>query len=253
MNLIDRSLNYGRHHIEHFLRAASPYQRVLDIGAGGGDDLALARRAQPAAELHAIEVFPPSVQRLTQHGIHVHPIDLERERFPLDDGAVDVVIANQVLEHTKEIFWIFHEVTRVLRVGGSFVIGVPNLAALHNRLLLLTGRQPSPLKNDSAHVRGYTRRDLLRFVDRIFPGGYRLANFGGSNFYPFPPALARPLAALLPGMAWGIFLRLEKVREYRREFVEYPARERLETNFYLGEAPPRHPRESGDPGSPARC
>jgi hypothetical protein len=35
-------------------------------------------------------------------------------------------------------------------------------------------------------------------------------------------------------MAWGIFLELEKVAPYGGQFLEYPVRERLETNFYLG-------------------
>jgi hypothetical protein len=38
----------------------------------------------------------------------------------------------------------------------------------------------------------------------------------------------------LPGMAWGIFLRLEKRRPYCGEFLEFPTRLKLETNFFLG-------------------
>jgi hypothetical protein len=83
-------------------------------------------------------------------------------------------------------------------------------------------------------VRGFTRRDLETFLQCGFPGGYGLTGFAGSNFYPFPPLLARPLARMLPSMAWGIFLDFQKLRQYAREFLEYPARERLETNFYLG-------------------
>jgi ubiquinone/menaquinone biosynthesis C-methylase UbiE len=233
--MIDKNLNYGRHVVRRFLERARPFSTLLDLGAGTGVDLRAGREVQPDAELHAIEVWPESVRTLEGMGVRVHPINLEKDRFPLADGSMDVVMSNQVLEHTKEIFWIFHEATRVLRTGGHMVVGVPNLASLHNRLLLLLGRQPSALQNATAHVRGYTRRDLVRFVDRVFPGGYSVRAFGGSNFYPFPPAIARPLARALPGMAWGIFLLLRKEREYGREFVEYPVRERLETNFFLGQ------------------
>ena len=232
--MIDRTLNYGRHVIRGFLRRAAPYGSVLDLGAGTGVDLRAAHEVQPQARLHAIEVFPDSVRLLQEMGAHVHPIDLEKDRFPLEDGSVDVVMSNQVLEHTKEIFWIFHEATRVLRTGGHMIVGVPNLASLHNRLLLLAGRQPTAIQNGTAHVRGYTRRDLLSVFELAFPGGYSLQGHGGSNFYPFPGVLARPLAAAFPGMAWGMFLLLRKEREYAGEFLEYPVRERLETNFYLG-------------------
>jgi SAM-dependent methyltransferase len=160
--------------------------------------------------------------------------NLERGQFPYADESLDMIMANQILEHTKELFWIFHEVSRTLRVGGRLIIGVPNLAAFHNRMLLVLGRQPSPIKTLSAHVRGFTRTDFLGFVEGCFPKGYRLLAFRGANFYPFPPLLARPLARMFPTLAWGIFLLLEKGRFYRREFLDTPLREGLETPFYVG-------------------
>jgi SAM-dependent methyltransferase len=232
--MIDRSLNYGRRQIERFLRSSGEYATVLDIGAGQGDDLLLSRSVNPGASVHAVEVCPEYAGRLAEKKILVHALNIEKDRLPFSDGSVDVVIANQVLEHVKELFWIFHEITRVLPVGGKLILGVPNLAALHNRVLLAFGRQPSPLKNNSAHIRGYTKQDIVRFLEGCFPGGYGLISFGGSNFYPFPPVLARPLAKLFPNMAWGIFFLFEKQREYNREFLEFPAKERLETNFYVG-------------------
>ena len=234
--VIDRSLNYGRHLMDTYLGLANKgsMKVVLDIGAGWGNDLLLARAHNPNAELYGIEIYPEYQEELRQKGMTVHPLNIELERFPFQDESVDVVIANQVLEHIKEIFWVFHESTRVLRVGGSLIIGVPNLASLHNRLLLGFGKQPTCIQNHSAHVRGFTKNDLLKFLGVCFAGGYRLIRFGGSNFYPFPSAIARSLASLLPSMAWGIFLLLEKEREYKNEFTMHPRACQLETNFYLG-------------------
>jgi SAM-dependent methyltransferase len=233
--MIDRRLNYGRHLIARFLREARPYRRVLDLGAGRGDDLLAARRTEPAAELHAVEAHLPNVAALEGHGIRAHRLDIERDRLPFDDTAVDVVVANQILEHVKEVFWILHEVTRVLPIGGRLIVGVPNLASLHNRLLLLFGRQPTPIKVASAHIRGFTKPGLVGFLDDVFPCGYALRGSGGSNFYPFPATVARPLARALPGLAWGLFLHLEKRRSYGGEFLAFPGRHRLETNFFVGD------------------
>lgn len=233
--MIDRQLNYGRHLIAQFLKQASPFDCVLDLGAGKGADLQLARAVNPSAQLFAVEVAHPLGEQLLEQGITPYALNIERDSLPFADGSVDVVIANQVLEHTKEIFWIFHEISRVLPVKGKLIVGVPNLASLHNRVLLLLGRQPSTVKTNSAHVRGFTKGDLSGFLERCFPGGYRLLAFGGSNFYPFPPVIARFLARIFPAMAWGIFFLWEKQRPYSREFLEYPVVNRLETNFYLGQ------------------
>ena len=236
--MIDRQLNYGRQHIARFLRQIAPFENLADLGAGAGADLALARQVCPDAHLFAIEAYPPNVDQLEAH-YKVFSLNLEREPLPFADESMDVLIANQVLEHVKEIFWIFHQVSRVLRVGGHLIVGVPNLASYHNRLLLLLGKQPTVIQNHSAHVRGFSKHDLLHFVDVVFPAGFSLRGFGGANFYPLPPLLARPMARLLPNGAWGIFVLLEKKRRYEGEFLEYPLKRKLETNFYLGEAQPR--------------
>ena len=233
--MIDRSLNYGRLEIASFLEKSAPFDMVLDLGAGHGDDLEEARRYSRNAKLHAVEGYEPYARELEARRVQVDRLNIERDRLPFANASVDLIIANQILEHTKEIFWILHEVSRVLKVGGHFILGVPNLAALHNRFLLLMGRQPSPIKSNSAHVRGFTKNDILAFLESGFRGGYALEQFKGSNFYPFPPLLARPLAKTFPSMAWGIFLLLRKTCEYEGGFLSYPINAQLETNFYLGE------------------
>jgi SAM-dependent methyltransferase len=232
--MIDRTLNYGRNVIRRFLASIPPYQTVLDVGAGRGYDLACAQEVNPKAKCLAVEAFPPAVQELREKNIEVHPINIERDQFPFAAASLDVVMANQILEHTKELFWIFDQMSTVLKINGHLIIGVPNLAALHNRILLAAGRQPSPIKSNSAHVRGFTKKDMIQFLESGFPGGYQLVSFGGGNFYPFPGAVAKPLARLFPTMAWGIFFLLRKVKPYQGEFLRYPVDQQLETNFFLG-------------------
>lgn len=232
--MIDRSLNYGRDAIAEFLAQISPKGTVIDLGAGPGTDLLGARETEPDARLVAIESEPTLVELLKKRGIETHAIDIERDTLPLQNEEADVVIANQILEHTKDIFWIMHEVTRVLKVGGSLIVGVPNLASLHNRVLLALGRQPSVIKTDSAHVRGFTKHDLVNFYDTCYPNGYRLESIRGANFYPLPASLAKPMARLMPTLAWGLTLRFVKTRPYKGGFLHRLDSARFETNFYRG-------------------
>ena len=233
--MIDRRLNYGRNNIAAFLQKAAIFRNIVDIGAGSGADLDIAADICPSAERFAIEAYPPNIQILERRH-NVISLDLERDPFPFEDESIDIVMGNQVLEHVKEIFWILHQISKVLRVDGYMIIGVPNLASFHNRLLLLFGRQPTVIQNHSAHVRGYTKHDIMRMLEMIFPGGYELEDFKGSNFYPFPPAAANTLARLLPNSAWSIFFLLRKKKAYRDEFLMHPVLAQLETNYYVANA-----------------
>lgn len=232
--MIDRQLNYGRHLIKRFAGKAVPFHNVLDLGAGHGDDLLIAKHVQPDATLQAIENYEPYAKELESTGIDVFESNLERDSLPFENESVDLIICNQILEHCKEVWWIFHEISRVLKVNGKLIIGVPNLASLHNRVLLAVGEQPTAIKNNSAHVRGYTKNDMIRLLHSGFGGGYKLIDFGGSNYYPFPRTIARPLAALFPTSAWGIFFLFEKKAKYVSGFLDYPQSIRIETNFYYG-------------------
>jgi hypothetical protein len=40
---------------------------------------------------------------------------------------------------------------------------------------------------------------------------------------------------MFPSLAWGIFMMLEKQQLYKREFLDFPISNQLETNFYLGD------------------
>ena len=129
---------------------------------------------------------------------------------------------------------MFHEMSTVLKLDGILIVGAPNLAALHNRVLLLFGGQPTVLKLGLAHVRGLTWAGFREFLESCFPLGCEVVGRTGANFYPFPPAVARVLAKVLPGMAWGLVVALKKRRRYHREFLGFPRRKALETNFWLG-------------------
>lgn len=251
-------LNYGRHIIRswgaaHLVRnldrtdRQSVVRRVLDIGCGHGKDLLNIKddvfsrisAERITVELAGIENFEDYANECRERGIRVFSIDIEHDEFPGEEGTYDLVIANQVLEHTKEIFWIFEEVTRVLKPGGRFIVGVPNIASLHNRLLLLFGKQPTTQQTLSAHVRSFSRDDFSRFARQ--GDFFELIDFQGSNFYPFSPILSKPLSRFFPGAAWGIFFLLERT-ERTGSFLEClsGAEHFLETPFYGSPQNPAH-------------
>jgi hypothetical protein len=109
---------------------------------------------------------------------------------------------------------------------------VPNLASLHNRVLLAFGQQPSAIHVLGAHVRGFTRNGLTGFVEA--DGYFRVVESRGSNFYPLPPRVARPLSRWFPGLAVGLFLRCERTGR-PGVFSEVLRTRPLETPYFVGD------------------
>ena len=231
-------LTYGRPilagwAVEH-LRAlpAAVVPKILDLGCGQGDDLAgFAAAVDRKCDLYGLEGYGPYREICAARGIETFPINVERDPLPFPDQSLDVVSMNQVLEHTKDIFFIFSEASRTLKPGGLFLVGVPNLAAWHDRLMLLLGRQPSGMKVLGPHVRGFTRQGLQKFAE--CDGYFELDGFRGSAFYPFPAGLSRLLARLFPGLATAIFFRFRRT-EKPGVFIEVLRARRFETDYYQG-------------------
>jgi len=234
-------LNYGREEVvraslEYVDRTAPKDVRVLDIGLGGATDLrniraAIEKSSSATVSLFGVEVYPPHVANAVAHGIEVYQLDIERSTLPADDDFFDIVVANQVIEHVKEVFWIFSELSRVLKPGGVAIIAVPNLASFHNRIALLFGMQPTCIEPLSAHVRGFARDGFKRLIE--CDGYFQLMSTRGSNFYPLPPALSRPLSRMLPTMAVCAIYTVERTEKPGR-FVDVLQERFFETPFYTG-------------------
>jgi SAM-dependent methyltransferase len=171
--------------------------RLLDIGCWDGESTSGYGKALGGAALHGVEIFEAPARAAEARGIEVARLDLERDPFPWHDETFDVVVANQVFEHLKNIWLPLSEAYRTLRVGGHLVISVPNLASLHNRVLLAMGRQPTSIRTMGPHVRGYTLSEVVHLLQ--LDGALAVQRIAGVGFYPLPAVLARPLAQLWRG------------------------------------------------------
>lgn len=229
-------LNYGRSIIKDWVliynQSKNQPLKIFDIGCSRGDDLLNIKneffKIGLDTDLHGLEINSVYAEEAVKRGISVASLDIEKDKLPYENNFFDIIVANQILEHVKEFFWINSEINRVLKPGGLYIIGVPNLASFHNRLLLLFGQQPTSIRTLGPHVRGYTKKDLVEAMTKY--GGFRLLSSAGGNFYPFPPTLAKFLSKLFPSAAVSLFLVFEKTKESSfKEFLAVP----LETNFKI--------------------
>lgn len=124
LRTVDHGETYGR----HILAAIAPTLSIstcVDLGCGAGADLGIVQASHPQAQCYGVDFGDWNAAALRQKNITPLAVNIEAEPLPLADESMDLVIANQVLEHTKEVFWINHEIFRVLRVGGISIWGCP--------------------------------------------------------------------------------------------------------------------------------
>ena len=206
--------------------------KILDIGCGWGNDLTALFELSKNIELCGIEIDDEKIAACQPKNIMIFKINCETDRIPVKDNFFDIIIINQVLEHTKEIFYICSEISRVLNKQGILIIGVPNLASFHNRILLFFGYQPTCIELIGPHVRGFTAPALKNFISR---GNYFIVKeIKGSNFYPAPPQISKILSKFFPQVSVSIFLLVERTSK-EGLFIEILKKENFETNYYLGD------------------
>ncbi len=233
LTIVDHRETYGRHILEKAIMGLDIHT-CIDVGCGSGDDLMIVKRHNPGATCIGIDLGDCNKERLSQKGIHFVSVDIENQPLPFESESIDLVIANQVLEHTKEVFWINHEIFRCLKVGGSFYLGVPNVLSFHNRILGVFGVHPTCAKLISAHVRVFSKNDTVSFYREVAGSFATVENFYGAQFYPFPRIVARSLAKLFPAFAVAIFFLIRKTGDYGGQFIEWLLVNDLQTDFFAG-------------------
>ena len=90
----DLHLNLGRNVIYDFLKNIR-FKNVLDIGAGNGDDLLIAKKINPKAKLRAIELNPSAIESLKKNNIEYFSLNIEKDPISFEDNSLDLIIANE--------------------------------------------------------------------------------------------------------------------------------------------------------------
>lgn len=184
---------------------------LLDIGcAEGTKTIQYANMLSiPLEKVYGIETKPEYV-KLAQEHFKIINVNLEHNTFHFQDQEIEVIICNQILEHLKNIFLPLSEMDRVLRIGGHLIIGIPNLAALHNRLFILFGRQPSCNIIMGPHIRCFTHKGFLEFIKQNT--NFELQSISAATLYPFPYPVVQYCAKYFPGLSSYTFYLLKKIK-----------------------------------------
>ena len=101
-----------------------PGEVVLDLGCGAGTDLLVAAQMTgPTGGVIGVDMTPAMLERAAASAREMGLANVELhealiERLPLEDGSVDVLISNGVIDLVPDKDAVFDEIDRVLRPGG---------------------------------------------------------------------------------------------------------------------------------------
>ena len=146
------------------VKAAAP-RLVLDMGCGSGH---LAKRLKAVlkdVEIHGVDISTAALARAAGRLDRHWHLDVDKADLPMADGAYDVVICSEVLEHIYDVDHALAELARVLKPTGAGLVTVPNVAYWRYRLGMLLGRVPLPL-DDDRHLHQFNRERLARKIEQ---------------------------------------------------------------------------------------
>ncbi|HEX4719612.1 MAG TPA: methyltransferase domain-containing protein [Thermoleophilaceae bacterium] len=158
--------------------------RCLDVGCGAGNSYAPALAARTGSYT-GVDVSHEAVERARAAGLDAHLID-DASSLPFEDGAFDLVVCIEVLEHLFSPGGAVAEIRRLLAPGGRLVVSVPNAAYWRLRTNLLAGVW-NPLGDERSveapwrdpHIRFFTVSALERMLRQAGFGSVEAGAHGG--------------------------------------------------------------------------
>ncbi len=154
-------------------------RRILDLGCGTG---MLSRELANAGRVTSLDYVPTAFPYCRQRGLTCL-VRADGQVLPFPDGAFDVVLALDSLEHLRDDRQALGEVRRVLQPGGRLIMNVPALQLLWS-------------SHDVAnrHFRRYTSGQVRGL---LADAGFAVDKLTYTNFVLFAPALAVRLSERL--------------------------------------------------------
>jgi ubiquinone/menaquinone biosynthesis C-methylase UbiE len=176
--------------------------RFLDVGCGDGELTMNFEIKLGAKEVYGIDNDEQYLSKARSRGVNTKCVDINSGMLPFPNNFFDVVLCHQVAEHLMDVDHMMQEVWRVLKLNGGFLISVPNLCSLHNRLFMLAGYQPTVVSPSNKFSFGNSmqgeqleesvgHRHNKAFSPRAFKEmikyyGFKIEHYWGSGIYFLP-------------------------------------------------------------------
>ena len=189
-------------------------ETVLDLGSGAGFDCFLAAgRVGPAGKVIGVDMTPEMIKRARENarkdGIENVEFRLgDIEHLPVDDGSVDVIISNCVINLAPDKGRVFREAYRALKPGGRLMVSD----------IVLTRPLPDFVKNSIAAYVGCIAGATVRedYLEAMRQAGFEGVTVQSESAFLVDWFTTDPM---LSGLAVSLNLSMEELARQAAETV----------------------------------
>ena len=154
-----------------------PPLKLLDVGCGTGVLSQLL--IEKGYDVIGIDISENAINKCKSKGLNAYQQNLS-EKLLFRDEEFDCILMSEVIEHIADTFFVLHELNRVLKTGGVFILTTPNSAFITRRFRYLIGKTSTETQNFS-HLRFFNKKLLTRIVEEA---NYKILGFKGFLFNP---------------------------------------------------------------------
>ena len=189
-------------------------ETVLDLGSGAGFDCFLAAgRVGPKGKVIGVDMTPEMIERAQANarkdGVDNVEFRLgDIEHLPVEDGSVDVIISNCVINLAPDKARVFKEAFRVLKPGGRLMVSD----------IVLTMPLPDVVKNSVAAYVGCVAGASLKedYLGAMRQAGFESVTVQSEAPFPVDCVTTDPM---LSGLAASLNLSMEELARQATETV----------------------------------
>lgn len=189
-------------------------ETVLDLGSGAGFDCFLAAgRVGKTGRVIGVDMTPEMVERARENAARdgVENVEFrlgDIEHLPVEDGRVDIIISNCVINLAPDKGRVFREAFRVLKPGGRLMVSD----------IVLTRPLPDFVRNSVAAYIGCVAGASLKedYLEAMRQAGFEDVTVQSEAAFPVDCLTTDPM---LSGLAESMNLSMEELARQAAETV----------------------------------
>ncbi len=160
---------YPRKLVQHLLSYVKSEKKnmILDIGCGRGDFLR--EFSDLGFKVQGVDILLDAKKLCKPHKVLI--CDLDKEKIPLKDECIDIIVTKSCIEHLYYPINLIKEANRVLKKNGYLIVMTPSW--VHHKF--------GPFYLDFTHKTPFT---LPSLKDILEIGGFKVLKV--KHFYQFP-------------------------------------------------------------------